>query len=89
MSKDLLYRPDLSYDKSYHTDGRLYDVEDESIINSEDFSDKITNKIDKLDGIIKEIQKYVQFEKIIINKCSFSSACNTGVMTFGFAFFTL
>ena len=47
MSKDLLYRPDLSYDKSYHTDGRLYDVEDESIINSEDFSDKITNKIDK------------------------------------------
>ena len=43
----------------------------------------------ELDGIIKEIQKYVQFEKIIINKCSFSSACNTGVMTFGFAFFTL
>ena len=29
MAKDLLYRPDLSYDKNYYTEGDIYDFNEE------------------------------------------------------------
>lgn len=41
----------------------------------------------QIEFIKNEIAKYVEFEKVVVQKSSFTCACNTGQMTFGFAFF--
>ena len=55
MSKDLLYRPDLSYDKSYYTDGKLYDLTEDIHINSQDEQDNLSNKLNHIDDLLKDI----------------------------------
>lgn len=39
------------------------------------------------DLIVKEVSKYVKFDKVIINKASFSNACNVGVESIGIAYY--
>jgi hypothetical protein len=55
MAKDLLYRPDLSYDKSYYTDGKLYDLTEDIHINSQDEQDNLSNKLNHIDDLLKDI----------------------------------
>ena len=55
MSKDLLYRPDLSYDKSYHTDGTIYSITDDDDINGSLQEDHFLNRLDTLDELRQEI----------------------------------
>lgn len=55
MSKDLLYRPDLSYEKSYYTEGDLFNVNDNTNINSNDLNDDSSNKVDN----IKDLQQNI------------------------------
>lgn len=45
--------------------------------------------VKELEWIKAEIAKYVRFEKIIIQKASFSSACNSGLKTVGMSYFSL
>lgn len=55
MSKDLLYRPDLSYEKNYYTDGKVYDFnQDENIINN-DSSTHLNNRLDNINDLLNEI----------------------------------
>lgn len=37
--------------------------------------------------IVDEIARHVKFDRVIVQKASFSCACNAGIGTFGFAFF--
>ncbi len=39
--------------------------------------------------IVAEIMKYVKFEKVIINKASFTTACNSGMESVGIAYYSL
>lgn len=55
MAKDLLYRPDLSYDKSYYTDGKLHDVNEDTNINSQESTDNLNNRLDNIDDLLKDI----------------------------------
>ena len=55
MSKDLLYRPDLSYEKNYYTDGKVYDFnQDENIINN-DSSTHLNNRLDNINDLLNDI----------------------------------
>ena len=44
--------------------------------------------VEQLDWIKKEVQRYVTFEQVIVQKVSFSVACNLGLGTIGIACFT-
>lgn len=56
MAKDLLYRPDLSYDKSYYTDGNLYDSNIDENLNNKEPIDSLHNKLDNIDNLLEEIK---------------------------------
>ena len=49
---------------------------------------RISGKSLELDWIKKEVQRYVTFEQVIVQKVSFSVACNLGLGTIGIACFT-
>ena len=55
MAKDLLYRPDLSYDKSYYTEGDINNFNEEQNINSQDSTDNLYNKLDNINDLLQEI----------------------------------
>ena len=39
--------------------------------------------------IKKEISKYVKFDRIIVQKASFTSACNVGMESIGISYYTI
>jgi len=49
MEKDLLYKPSLTYDKNYYTEGELYDVSDNISVEESIPSDNYKDKIDLLE----------------------------------------
>lgn len=52
MPKDLLYKPNLTYEKSYYTEGNLYDIDNEtSNDNLYSSNEVLLNKIDSLEEI--------------------------------------
>lgn len=55
MSKDLLYRPDLSYEKSYYTDGKKYDFNQEQDNINNDSSTHLNNRLDNIKDILDDI----------------------------------
>ena len=55
MAKDLLYRPDLSYEKNYYTDGTVYDFNEDTNINSQDSTDSLNNKLDNINDLLNNI----------------------------------
>lgn len=55
MAKDLLYRPDLSYDKNYYTEGNIYDFNEEQNINSQDSTDNLYDRLDNINDMLQEI----------------------------------
>lgn len=62
MSKNLLYKPDLSYDKNYYTDGSLF-IPNDSIqdnINSDNSSNNLNNKLDDLNNIINDLLNKIE-----------------------------
>lgn len=67
MSKDLLYRPQLGYDKEYYTEGTLYkDNENTNIEN--DANKESISKEDIIDNLIKDINdKLTYLPDSIIN----------------------
>ena len=56
MAKDLLYRPDLSYDKSYYTDGNLYNSNIDENLNDREPIDGLYNKLENIDNLLEEIK---------------------------------
>jgi uncharacterized protein YfkK (UPF0435 family) len=56
MAKDLLYRPDLSYDKSYYTDGNLYNSNIDENLNDREPTDGLHNKLENIDNLLEEIK---------------------------------
>lgn len=55
MAKDLLYRPDLSYDKSYYTEGDIYNFNEDQNINSQDHTDHLLNRFENINDLLQEI----------------------------------
>lgn len=51
MPKDLLYKPNLTYEKNYYTEGDLYNSTEDTVTNNNNSSDNIINKIDKLEEL--------------------------------------
>lgn len=51
MAKDLLYKPSLTYDKNYYTEGDLYDSEQNSHNDDESFSSNLPEKIESINNI--------------------------------------
>ncbi|MGN1187547.1 MAG: hypothetical protein ACI4R6_03560, partial [Lachnospiraceae bacterium] len=45
--------------------------------------------VKQLEWIKAEVLKYVPFDKIIIQKASFSTACNSGLKTVGISYYSL
>ncbi len=45
--------------------------------------------VKQLEILTKEVSKYVSFKKIIIQKASFTTACNVGMETIGFSYYTV
>lgn len=56
MAKDLLYRPDLSYDKSYYTDGNFYNSNIDENSNDREHIDGLHNKLENIDNLLEEIK---------------------------------
>lgn len=52
MPKDLLYKPNLTYEKNYYTEGDLYNSTEDTVTNNNNnSSDNVINKIDKLEEL--------------------------------------
>ena len=56
MSKDLLYRPQLDYEKSYYTEGNLYDANINNDNNNNLTADDKNNKFDNVKDLIDDIK---------------------------------
>lgn len=54
MAKDLLYKPNLSYEKNYYTEGDIYDSSNETQ-ESTTQDNILDNKIDRLDELKNEV----------------------------------
>lgn len=55
MAKDLLYKPSLTYDKNYYTEGDLYDAsEDTSIEDSSSFSN-LVSKVESIENVKNDL----------------------------------
>nr|DAU23763.1 MAG TPA: hypothetical protein [Caudoviricetes sp.] len=55
MSKNLLYKPNLTYEKNYYTEGDLYDDPENTVENEDSSSNNVINKIDKLEDLKNNI----------------------------------
>lgn len=51
MAKDLLYKPSLTYDKNYYTEGELYDSEQNISNNDDSSSSSLSNKIESINKV--------------------------------------
>ena len=52
MPKYLLYKPNLTYEKNYYTEGDLYNSTEDTVTNNNNnSSDNVVNKIDKLEEL--------------------------------------
>lgn len=43
--------------------------------------------VKELDAVKREIRKYVEFKKVVVERASVSTACNSGLGTFGISFY--
>lgn len=55
MPKDLLYKPNLTYEKNYYTEGDLYNETEDTVTNEDSSSNDVINKIDKLEELKNNI----------------------------------
>lgn len=56
MSKELLYKPDLSYNKNYYTDGHLYESNNDTESNEQsNSSNSIVDNIDSLNQLKEDL----------------------------------
>lgn len=51
MPKDLLYKPNLTYEKNYYTEGDLYNQHEDTVTNEDLSPNYVINKIDKLEDL--------------------------------------
>lgn len=55
MAEDILYKPNLTYDKNYYTEGDLYEPSIDKDNNIESSTNKPLDKVDKLEELKNEI----------------------------------
>lgn len=61
MSKDLLYRPDLEYEKSYYTEGDISNTIDNEDNNIDDDKDNLLGKLDNIEDLMSNIKDKLPF----------------------------
>lgn len=61
MSKNILYRPDLSYEKKYYTEGYIFKDKENSSSNGEPNSQINSDKVDQIKDIIEDIKTKLPF----------------------------
>ena len=54
MSKDLLYKPNLTYDKDYYTEGNIYTDSEVISYNDSSSSNNLTSKVEVLEELKNE-----------------------------------
>lgn len=55
MSKDLLYKPNLTYDKDYYTEGNIYTDSEDISNNDSSSSNNLTSKVEVLEELKNEL----------------------------------
>lgn len=61
MSKDLLYRPDLEYDKNYYTEGNIYNTIESEDSTDDAQKDNLIGKLDNIEDLLTEIKTKLPF----------------------------
>lgn len=56
MSKDLLYKPELGYDKNYYTEGNVSNIINEEERIETEMNDNLVDKVDKIKDIVEDIK---------------------------------
>ena len=61
MSKNILYRPDLSYEKKYYTEGFIFKDKENSSSNEKPNSQINSDKVDQIKDVIEDIKTKLPF----------------------------